>query len=113
MGDDEAAGASKGTPSKAKGKGTDTGVGMMGIIGPQSFLTLGAASKVDLVADFRGGKQDPAKEGGAGPSDGGAPQLASKAVMPEGVQLVGGEAILQEQEDGSQARAECTALHAL
>ena len=48
MGDDEAGGASKGTmPSKAKPKGAtpNQGAGMLGF-GPQSFLTLGAASKV-------------------------------------------------------------------
>ena len=48
MGDDEVGGASKGTmPSKAKPKGAtpSQGAGMLGF-GPQSFLTLGAASKV-------------------------------------------------------------------
>ena len=52
MGDDEAGGPSKGTtPSKAKpmGANPNQGAGMLGF-GPQSFLTLGAASKVYLAA---------------------------------------------------------------
>ena len=129
MGDDEMTGASRGTPFKGRSKGTDAGVGMMGF-GPQSFLTLGAASKVghcpsahrptrpstdaslhpskvDLVADFRSCQQDRAKQGSA-TSEGGPPQPTAKVQLPEGVQLLGGEAILEEQEDGSQASC-CTA----
>jgi hypothetical protein len=66
------------------------------------------------VADFRASKTDPkagegvaagAGEGqGAGQGEGGGAQHGGgKVLMPEGVQLLGGEALLEEQEDGGHA----------
>ena len=73
-------------------------------------------SKVDLVADFRGSKaaDTSAKlgqgqgtgqaEGGTGSQHGGGMQQGGgptgRVVMPEGVQLMGGEALLEEQAAG-------------
>lgn len=58
------------------------------------------------MADFRGSKAElrPGQGQGPGPAEGGPSQHGgSKVAMPEGVQLMGGEPVLEEQEDGGQA----------
>jgi hypothetical protein len=60
---------------------------------------------VDLVADFRAIKEEGRGGGGqgAGHAEGGHAGGGGRAVLPEGVQLVGCEAILEEGEDGGKA----------
>ena len=99
-------------PSKGKGKAKDDKAARRAMDAglDAKWMSLEGASKVDLVADFRSAKVQE-KEGGACASSSVAasPGLADGAVekakyeMPEGVQLMGGETIFEEQEDGSQA----------
>jgi thiol-disulfide isomerase/thioredoxin len=79
------------------------------------FMSLGAASKVDLVADFRtpresGGGSASSAMAAAATSPGGGhdqgelpPVQKPKLELPEGVQVVGGDVTYEEQEDGSYA----------
>ena len=60
---------------------------------------------MDLVADFRALKEEGRGGGaqGAAQAEGGQGGGGGRAVLPEGVQLVGGEALLEEGDDGAKA----------
>ena len=90
---DDGADASKGKTSKDPASSK-----LAGAAGP--YATLDSISKVDMVADFRTVKLQ--RESGASPQREGA-AVEGKGAMPDGVQLLGGEAVFEEQEDGSQA----------
>jgi hypothetical protein len=91
------------------------------------FLSLGAASKVDFVADFRTRKDADSSSAAAGgssalppsPRPSEAPEMMptperpklAEARLPEGVQLMGGEVTYEEQEDGSFALLVPDAAH--
>ena len=63
---------------------------------------------MDLVADFRALKEEGRGGGaqGAAHAEGGQGGVTTgRAALPEGVQLVGGEALLEEGDDGAKVRA--------
>ena len=109
--DDVAAGGGKGkaTQDKASKDKASKAAKEVGI--DTRFLSLGAASKVDLVADFRTPKERPGDSGGAAASSAATSQEPSaellpqkaKLELPDGVQLMGGEVSYEEQDDGSYA----------
>ena len=66
------------------------------------------SEQVDLVADFRALKEEGRGGGaqGAAQAEGGQGGVATgRAALPEGIQLVGGEALLEEGDDGAKVRA--------
>ena len=101
----------KGKAAASKGGGDQASRRMMGEVG---YLSLGAASTVDLVADFRSLKGSEKGKDAAGSSAevGEAGPSGARVAMPDGVALVGGDAAFEEQSDGSQAllMPECSFL---